>query len=291
MRQLKITKSITNRDSGIDLYLVEIGRYDLISTSREEELGMVILSPNTSDKEKQKAVDEFAKANLRFVVSVAKQYQNQGLSLADLIAEGNLGLIKAAWRFDTTKGFKFISYAVWWIRQNIQAAINENGRIVRLPLNQSGLLQKLNKAKIKLVHVFGRDANYEELAIELGISEERVKETEKLTAKKHTSLDQNVGEDSDISLGSLIEADSDRADPSMHNESLAKDLDVAMSSLSERERLVIRMSYGINSSEPLSLEDIGDRLNLTRERIRQLHAKALKKMANSTQRRVLQTYL
>lgn len=292
MRQLKIQKSITNRtDQSLDRYLGEIGKYAILSLDEEEGYGAVLLNKNATEKEKEIAMNEFAKANLRFVVSVAKQYQNQGLALPDLIAEGNLGLIKAASKFDVTKGFKFISYAVWWIRQTIMQAIAENSRIVRLPLNQNTSVHKLNKAKVKLAQELRRDPTTEEIAVEMGISESTVLDLLRISTRKHVSTDQTVGEDDDTSIGSLMESADDRADASMWKQSLTKDLDIAMSVLSERERHVLKLSFGIGMTEPVSLEEIGEQLILTRERVRQIQAKAVKKLGRISHTRTLKTYL
>ena len=263
MRQLKITKSITNRESAsLDKYLQEIGREELITVEEEVELAQRI------KKGDQAALEKLTRANLRFVVSVAKQYQNQGLSLPDLINEGNLGLIKAAEKFDETRGFKFISYAVWWIRQSILQALAEQSRIVRLPLNQVGSLNKINKAYSKFEQEHERKPSPEELAEQLELPAEKVTDTLRV-AGRHISVDAPFVEGEDNSLlDVLINSDSPNADRALINESLAKEIERALATLTERESDIIKFFFGIGSQE-MTLEEIGERFGLTRERVRQ----------------------
>ena len=263
MRQLKITKSITNRESAsLDKYLQEIGREDLITVEEEVELAQRIR------KGDRIALEKLTRANLRFVVSVAKQYQNQGLSLPDLINEGNLGLIKAAEKFDETRGFKFISYAVWWIRQSILQALAEQSRIVRLPLNQVGSLNKISKAFSKFEQENERRPSPEELADELEIPVDKISDTLKVSGR-HISVDAPFVEGEDNSLlDVLVNDDSPMADRSLVNESLSREIDRALSTLTEREKDIIQMFFGINTQE-MTLEEIGDKFGLTRERVRQ----------------------
>ncbi|MFN5793618.1 MAG: RNA polymerase sigma factor RpoD/SigA, partial [Bacteroidota bacterium] len=258
MRQLKITKSITNRESAsLDKYLQEIGREELISADEE-----VVLAKKIREGD-QIALEKLTKANLRFVVSVAKQYQNQGLSLPDLINEGNLGLIKAARRFDETRGFKFISYAVWWIRQSILQALAEQARIVRLPLNQVGSLNKINKAFSKLEQEFERTPSAEELADILDIAEDKVADTLRVSGR-HISMDAPFvqGEENTL-LDVLVNGDSPRADNSLIIESLQREIERSLATLTERERDVVKLFYGIGYSHEYTLEEIGDRFDLT----------------------------
>jgi RNA polymerase primary sigma factor len=286
MRQLKITKSITNRESAsLDKYLQEIGREELITAEEE-----VILAKKIKDGD-QGALEKLTRANLRFVVSVAKQYQNQGLSLPDLINEGNLGLIKAARRFDETRGFKFISYAVWWIRQSILQALAEQSRIVRLPLNQVGSLNKINKAYSKLEQQFEREPSAEELADILDLPIDKVSDTMKVSGR-HVSMDAPFanGEESSL-LDVLVNLDSPKADTGLMNESLSKEIDRALSTLTERERDVVKLFFGIGLNHGLTLEEIGDKFDLTRERVRQIKEKAIRRLRHSSRSKLLQQYL
>ena len=264
MRQLKITKSITNRESAsLDKYLQEIGKEDLITVEEEVELAQRIR------KGDQKALEKLTRANLRFVVSVAKQYQNQGLSLPDLINEGNLGLIKAAEKFDETRGFKFISYAVWWIRQSILQALAEQSRIVRLPLNQVGSLNKINKAFSRFEQENERRPSPEELADSLDLPAEKVADTLRVSGR-HISVDAPFVEGEDNSLlDVLVNDDSPIADRTLINESLSTEVERALSTLTERERDIIKLFFGINTQE-MTLEEIGEKFGLTRERVRQI---------------------
>ena len=285
MRQLKITKSITNRESAsLDKYLQEIGKEELISVEEEVELAQRI---KKGDKE---ALEKLTKANLRFVVSVAQQYQNQGLSLPDLINEGNLGLIKAAEKFDETRGFKFISYAVWWIRQSILQALAEQSRIVRLPLNQVGSLNKINKAFARFEQEHERTPSAEELANELELPKEKVTDTLRV-AGRHISVDAPFADGEDNSLlDVLVNADSPNADRGLINESLATEVDRALEILTEREQDIIRYFFGIGCSE-MTLEEIGEKFDLTRERVRQIKEKAIRKLRQSTRSSILRSYL
>lgn len=285
MRQLKITKSITNRESAaLDKYLQEIGREDLLSTEEEIELAQRI------KKGDRKALDKLTKANLRFVVSVAKQYQNQGLSLPDLINEGNLGLIKAAEKFDETRGFKFISYAVWWIRQSILQAIAEQSRIVRLPLNQVGSVNKINQLQNKFEQEFERRPNSSEIAERIDIPEDKVIDAMKANGK-HVSVDAPFSDGNDNSLIDVLpDSDIPMADNELVMESLRKEIADALHTLNEREHNVIECFYGINQPE-MTLEEIGDRYGLTRERVRQIREKALRKLRKNTKNKQLKSYL
>ena len=286
MRQLKITKSITNRESAsLDKYLQEIGREELITAEEE-----VVLAKKIKDGD-QEALEKLTRANLRFVVSVAKQYQNQGLSLPDLINEGNLGLIKAARRFDETRGFKFISYAVWWIRQSILQALAEQSRIVRLPLNQVGSLNKINKAYSKLEQEFEREPSAEELAEFLDLPIDKVSDTMKVSGR-HVSMDAPFanGEESSL-LDVLVNHDSLKADNGLIMESLSKEIDRALSTLTERERDVVKLFFGIGLNHGLTLEEIGDKFDLTRERVRQIKEKAIRRLRHSSRSKLLQQYL
>lgn len=285
MRQLKITKSITNRESAsLDKYLQEIGKYELISVEEEVELAQRIR------KGDQTAIEKLTRANLRFVVSVAKQYQNQGLSLPDLINEGNLGLIKAAEKFDETRGFKFISYAVWWIRQSIMQAINEQSRIVRLPLNQVSSLSKYNKAVAEFEQKNQRRPSPEELAKILDLPQEKVMDTMRVSGR-HVSVDAPfvTGEDNSL-LDVLENGDSPIADSSLINESLSKEIERAFSTLTERERTILKLSFGIGMAE-MSLEEIGEKFGLTRERVRQIREKAIRRLRNTSRSNLLKSYL
>ena len=285
MRQLKITKSITNRESAsLDKYLQEIGKEDLITVEEEVELAQRIR------KGDQEALDKLTKANLRFVVSVAKQYQNQGLSLPDLINEGNLGLIKAAEKFDETRGFKFISYAVWWIRQSILQALAEQSRIVRLPLNQVGSLNKINKAFARFEQEHERVPSPEELAQELALPREKVTDTLRV-AGRHISVDAPFADGEDNSLlDVLVNPDSPNADRGLINESLATEVERALETLTERERDIIRYFFGIGCSE-MTLEEIGEKFDLTRERVRQIKEKAIRRLRHSSRSKLLKSYL
>lgn len=286
MRQLKITKSITNRESqSLEKYLQEIGREGLITAEEEVRLARLI---RTGD---QAALDKLTKANLRFVVSVAKQYQNQGLSLPDLINEGNLGLIKAAKRFDETRGFKFISYAVWWIRQSILQALAEQSRIVRLPLNQVGSLNKISKAYSKLEQEYEREPSAEELSKMLEIPTEKIADTMRVSGK-HVSMDAPFVQGEDNSLMDVLEnADSPRADSLLMNESLQKEIDRSLSTLTEREREVVKLFFGIGMQHGLTLEEIGAQFDLTRERVRQIKEKAIRRLRHKSRSKLLKAYL
>lgn len=285
MRQLKITKSITNRESAsLDKYLQEIGKEDLITVEEEVELAQRIR------KGDQKALEKLTRANLRFVVSVAKQYQNQGLSLPDLINEGNLGLIKAAEKFDETRGFKFISYAVWWIRQSILQALAEQSRIVRLPLNQVGSLNKINKAFSRFEQENERRPSPEELADSLDLPAEKVADTLRVSGR-HISVDAPFVEGEDNSLlDVLVNDDSPIADRTLINESLSTEVERALSTLTERERDIIKLFFGINTQE-MTLEEIGEKFGLTRERVRQIKDKAIRRLRHSSRSKLLKTYL
>ncbi|MBK6641898.1 MAG: sigma-70 family RNA polymerase sigma factor [Bacteroidia bacterium] len=286
MRQLKITKSITNRESqSLEKYLQEIGREDLINAEEEVKLARRIREGD------QVALDRLTKANLRFVVSVAKQYQNQGLSLPDLINEGNLGLIKAAKRFDETRGFKFISYAVWWIRQSILQALAEQSRIVRLPLNQVGSLNKISKAFSKLEQEFEREPSSDELANILEISSDKIADTMRVSGK-HVSMDAPFVNGEDNSLLDVLEnSDSPRADNLLMSESLQKEIDRSLNTLTEREREVIKLFFGIGLNHGLTLEEIGAKFDLTRERVRQIKEKAIRRLRHKSRSRLLKAYL
>ena len=279
MRQLKITKSITNRESAsLDKYLQEIGKEDLITVEEEVELAQRIR------KGDQAALEKLTRANLRFVVSVAKQYQNQGLSRPDLINEGNLGLIKAAEKFDETRGFKFISYAVWWIRQSILQALAEQSRIVRLPLNQVGSLNKINKALQKFEQENERQPSNEELAEMIDVPKDKIADTMRVSGR-HVS----EGEDNSL-LDVLINPDSPNADRGLVNESLNKEIERALSTLAPREREIIKSFFGIGCQE-MTLEEIGERFGLTRERVRQIKEKAIRKLKNNSRSKLLKGYL
>lgn len=285
MRQLKITKSITNRESAsLDKYLQEIGKEDLITVEAEVELAQRI------KKGDQEALEKLTKANLRFVVSVAKQYQNQGLSLPDLINEGNLGLIKAAEKFDETRGFKFISYAVWWIRQSILQALAEQSRIVRLPLNQVGSLNKINKAFARFEQENERTPSPEELANVLDLPKEKVSDTLRVSGR-HVSVDApfSDGEDNNL-LDVLVNTDSPNADRGLINESLSTEVERALATLTDRERDIIRYFFGIGCPE-MTLEEIGEKFGLTRERVRQIKEKAIRRLRHSSRNKFLKSYL
>ncbi len=285
MRQLKITKSITNRESpSLDKYLQEIGKEELITVEEEVELAQRIR------KGDQEALEKLIKANLRFVVSVAKQYQNQGLSLPDLINEGNLGLVKAAEKFDETRGFKFISYAVWWIRQSILQALAEQSRIVRLPLNQVGSLNKINKAMAKFEQENERTPSSDELAKELELPREKIADTLRV-AGRHVSVDAPFADGEDNSLlDVLVNSDSPNADRGLLNESLSTEVDRALETLTDRERDIIKYFFGIGASE-MTLEEIGEKFDLTRERVRQIKEKAIRRLRHSSRSKLLKSYL
>ena len=266
MRQLKITKSITNRESqSLDKYLQDIGREDLITAEQEVELARKIKAGD------QLALEKLTRANLRFVVSVAKQYQNQGLTLPDLINEGNLGLIKAAQKFDETRGFKFISYAVWWIRQSILQALAEQARIVRLPLNQVGSLNKINKAFSKLEQEYERPPSAEELAEALEVPEDKIKESLNVSGR-HVSMDAplTTNEDGGTLMDVMANNDAPKTDQKLMAESLQKEIERSLSTLTDKEREIIRLFFGIGMNHGLTLEEIGAKFNLTRERVRQI---------------------
>ena len=285
MRQLKISKSITNRESAsLDKYLQEISHEELISVEEEVELAQRIR------KGDRKALEKLAKANLRFVVSVAKQYQNQGLSLPDLINEGNLGLIKAAEKFDETRGFKFISYAVWWIRQSILQALAEQSRIVRLPLNQVGSLNKINKAYSKFEQENERVPSPEELAAMMDLPKEKIIDTLRVSGR-HVSVDAPVVEGEDNSLLDVLEnKDSPIADEMLMDESLSREIERSLATLTERERDIIRLFFGIGCQE-MTLEEIGEKFGLTRERVRQIKEKAIRRLRHTSRSKLLKTYL
>lgn len=287
MRQLKITKSITNRESqSLEKYLQEIGKVDLITPEEEVRLAVLI------KKGDQLALEKLTKANLRFVVSVAKQYQNQGLTLPDLINEGNLGLIKAAQRFDETRGFKFISYAVWWIRQSILQALAEQSRIVRLPLNKVGLTGRISKAYSQLEQEYEREPTAEELAFLLEIDVEEISATLGMSSR-HVSMDQPLFEGEDGTLiDVLVNKDAKSTDDQLAvNDSLHTEIERSLSTLTERQKEVVRYFFGIGIDHPLSLEDIGERFSLTRERVRQIKDKAINKLRTTSRCKLLRGYL
>ena len=286
MRQLKITKQVTNRETAsLDKYLQEIGKVELITAEEEVELAQRI---RQGDKV---ALEKLTKANLRFVVSVSKQYQNQGLSLPDLINEGNLGLIKAAQRFDETRGFKFISYAVWWIRQSILQALAEQSRIVRLPLNKIGSINKINKTYAKLEQEFEREPNAEEIAEALDITEAEVKESMK-NAGRHVSMDAPLVQDEDNNMYDVLKSDEVvTPETELLYESLRKEIDRAISTLTPREADVVRLYFGLNGSHPMTLEEIGEKFDLTRERVRQIKEKAIRRLKHTSRSKILKSYL
>jgi len=287
MRQLKITKSITNRESqSLEKYLQEIGKVDLLTPEEEVTLAKQIKEGD------QEALEKLTKANLRFVVSVAKQYQNQGLSLSDLINEGNLGLIKAAQRFDETRGFKFISYAVWWIRQSILQALAEQSRIVRLPLNKVGSLNKINRAFSELEQEFEREPSPEELAELLDIATEEV-ETTLGVAARHVSMDAPFVDGEDNSLLDVLEnGNTPKTDKALeYSESLRREIERSLNTLTERQCDVIKLYFGIGVEHPMSLEDIGEKFGLTRERVRQIKDKAINKLRSASRSKLLKHYL
>jgi len=287
MRQLKITKSITNRESqSLEKYLQEIGKVELISPEEEVKLAMSIR------KGDQRALDRLVKANLRFVVSVAKQYQNQGLTLPDLINEGNLGLIKAALRFDETRGFKFISYAVWWIRQSILQALAEQSRIVRLPLNKVGLSNRITKAYQQLEQEFEREPTAEEIADMLEMSIEEIAATMNVNVR-HVSMDSPLADGEESTLADImINPNAEQTDERLaHHESLRQEIERSLKTLTDRQKSVVCYFFGIGVDHALSLEDIGVRFNLTRERVRQIKDKAITKLRNTSRCKQLKVYL
>ena len=286
MRQLKIIKQVTNRETpSLDKYLHEIGKVDLITAEEEVELARRI------KKGDHAALKKLINANLRFVVSVSKQYQNQGLSLPDLINEGNLGLIKAAQRFDETRGFKFISYAVWWIRQSILQALAEQARIVRLPLNKIGSINKINKTLSELEQKFEREPSVQEVAFVLELAPSDVKESLK-TAGRHVSMDAPLqqGEEGNM-YEVMLNKDIPSPDKGLLTDSLRKEIERVLSTLTFREANIIRLYFGLNGKHPHTLEEIGEEFNLTRERVRQIKEKAIKRLKNATRCKILKTYL
>ena len=285
MRQLKITKSITNRESeALDKYLQEIGKEEMITVEEEVELAQKIRNGD------RKALERLTKANLRFVVSVAKQYQNQGLSLPDLINEGNLGLIKAAEKFDETRGFKFISYAVWWIRQSILQAIAEQSRIVRLPLNQVGSVNKINRVLNRFEQEHERRPSIDEIADKVDLPQEKIEDAMKVN-NRHVSVDAPFvdGEDNSL-LDIMVNDDAPMADRALVLESLREEINRALQTLNERERNIIEAFFGINQPE-MTLEEIGEKFNLTRERVRQIKEKAIRRLRHNTKNKLLKSYL
>lgn len=286
MRQLKISKQITNRESqSLDKYLQEIGKVDLLTPDEEVELAKRIKEGD------QIALEKLTKANLRFVVSVAKQYQNQGLSLGDLINEGNLGLIKAAQRFDETRGFKFISYAVWWIRQSILQALAEQSRIVRLPLNRVGSLNKISKTFSELEQKYEREPSPEELAEVLDVTTAEVVDTMKISGR-HVSMDAPFVLGEENSLLDVLENDSEETpDSGLMNDSLRREVQRALSTLTQREADVITLYFGLNGEHSMTLEEIGEKFNLTRERVRQIKEKAIRRLRHTSRSKALKPYL
>lgn len=286
MRQLKITKQVTNRETAsLDKYLQEIGKVDLITAEEEVELAQRIKAGD------RVALEKLTKANLRFVVSVAKQYQNQGLSLPDLINEGNLGLIKAAQRFDETRGFKFISYAVWWIRQSILQALAEQSRIVRLPLNKIGSINKINKAYALLEQEHERAPSAEEISEVLDMSEGDVKESMK-NSGRHVSMDAPLVEGEDSNLYDVLNiGESPSPDMQLMIESLRVEIERALQTLTPREADLIRLYFGLNSAHPMTLEEIGETFDLTRERVRQIKEKAIRRLKHTSRSKILKTYI
>ncbi|MBF8148496.1 sigma-70 family RNA polymerase sigma factor [Winogradskyella sp. F6397] len=286
MRQLKITKQVTNRETAsLDKYLQEIGKVDLITADEEVELAQRIKAGD------QIALEKLTKANLRFVVSVAKQYQNQGLTLPDLINEGNLGLIKAAQRFDETRGFKFISYAVWWIRQSILQALAEQSRIVRLPLNKIGSINKINKTFAFLEQSHERPPSAEEIAKELDMTINDVKESMK-NSGRHVSMDAPLVEGEDSNLYDVLRSgESPNPDKDLLHESLRTEIERALETLTPREADVIRLYFGLASQHPMTLEEIGETFDLTRERVRQIKEKAIRRLKHTSRSKILKTYL
>ena len=286
MRQLKITKQVTNRESkSLDKYLQDISKIELITADEEVELAQRIRAGD------QDALERLTTANLRFVVSVSKQYQNQGLSLPDLINEGNAGLVKAAKRFDETRGFKFISYAVWWIRQAILQALAEQSRIVRLPLNKIGSINKINKAYSFLEQTHERAPSAEEIANTLDVSVSNVKQSMKISGR-HVSMDMPLKEGETSTLYDVVKSDeSPKPDADLMRNSLTIEINRALDTLSEKEAIVLRHYYGINKKHPMSLQEIGDSFGLTRERVRQIKEKGIRRLRNTSKSKVLKTYL
>jgi RNA polymerase primary sigma factor len=285
MRQLKITKQVTNRETAsLDKYLQEIGRVELISAEEEVELAQKIKQGD------QKALEKLTKANLRFVVSVSKQYQNQGLSLPDLINEGNLGLIKAAQRFDETRGFKFISYAVWWIRQSILQALAEQSRIVRLPLNKIGSINKINKAYAQLEQEHERAPNHLEIAAMLDIPENEVKESLK-NSGRHVSMDAPLIQDEETNMYDVLRNEGPTPETGLIYESLRKEINRAIATLTPREADVVKLYFGLDGHHPMTLEEIGEKFDLTRERVRQIKEKAVRRLKHTSRSKILKTYL
>ena len=286
MRQLKITKQVTNRETAsLDKYLQEIGKVDLITADEEVELAQKIKAGE------QRALEKLTKANLRFVVSVAKQYQNQGLTLPDLINEGNLGLIKAAQRFDETRGFKFISYAVWWIRQSILQALAEQSRIVRLPLNKIGSINKINKMYALLEQSNERAPSAEEIAKELDMTVNDVKESMK-NSGRHLSMDAPLVEGEDSNLYDVLRSgESPNPDRELIHESLQTEIERALETLTPREADVVRLYFGLGDQHPMTLEEIGETFDLTRERVRQIKEKAIRRLKHTSRSKILKTYL
>lgn len=286
MRQLKIIKQVTNRETpSLDKYLHEIGKVDLITAEEEVELARRIKKGDI------KALEKLIKANLRFVVSVSKQYQNQGLSLPDLINEGNLGLIKAAQRFDETRGFKFISYAVWWIRQSILQALAEQARIVRLPLNKIGSINKINKTFAELEQRFEREPSVLELALALEVAPEDIKDSLR-SASRHVSMDAPISQEDEGNMYDvLLNPDTPSPDKALLTDSLRKEIERALNTLTYREADIIRLYFGLNGKHAHTLEEIGEEFNLTRERVRQIKEKAIKRLKNATRCKNLKVYL
>jgi RNA polymerase primary sigma factor len=286
MRQLKIIKQVTNRETvSLDKYLAEIAKVELLNLDQEVEL---IQKIRTGD---MKALERLTKANLRFVVSVSKQYQNQGLTLGDLINEGNLGLMKAAQKFDETRGFKFISYAVWWIRQSILQALAENSRIVRLPLNRIGAISKIRKVYDKLEQEFEREPSTNELSDVLNIDEDDIREAMR-TSKRHISMDAPLGDEDETSMLDFLESDTNKMpDEELIRESLCRDLERALNTLSKKESQIIHDFFGLNAKVPLSMEELSIKYDLSQERIRQIKEKGLRRLKHTSRSNVLKTYL
>ena len=286
MRQLNITKQVTNRETAsLDNYLHDIGKVELITAEEEVELARKIKEGD------QAALEKLTKANLRFVVSVAKQYQSQGLSLPDLINEGNLGLIKAAQRFDETRGFKFISYAVWWIRQSILQALAEQSRIVRLPLNKIGTINKINKAYAALEQQYEREPRADEITSLLDITEAEVKDSLR-NSSRHLSMDASLSQDKDNNMYDVLKSeDSPTPDKGLLYESLRQEIDRTISTLPQREADIIKLYFGLDSKHPMTLEEIGEKFDLTRERVRQIKEKALRRLKNQSKCKNLKAYL
>jgi RNA polymerase primary sigma factor len=286
MRQLKITKSITNRETAsLDKYLQDIGKEELITADEEVQLAQKVKLGD------QQALEKLVKANLRFVVSVAKQYQNQGLSLPDLINEGNLGLIKAARRFDETRGFKFISYAVWWIRQSILQALAEQSRIIRLPLNQVGSLNKIKKATSKLEQEFERTPSAEEIAEKLEMPDYKIDAAKKITTR-YISMDAPLTQDDETKfLDVFVSEDTPHTDDTLMRESLAREIQRSLATLTKKERDVVNLYYGIGIPHGLTLEEIGAKFDLTRERVRQIKEKAIRRLKHTSRSKLLKSYL